>query len=87
MQNQIRGGHIAYRFDQQIEWWTFSAFKHVKKTFYFVEVQQYGHPGDEDKNFWGLCLIDVSIIAIHVFGEGGGGGGSIWDGPFDLWYD
>ena len=39
----------------------------------FGEVQQYVHPGDEGKNFCLLSLIDVSIIAIHVFGRGGGG--------------
>ena len=38
----------------------------------FGEVQQYVHPGDEGKNFCLLCLIDVSIIAICVFGGGGG---------------
>ena len=35
-----------------------------------------GHPGDEDKNFCVLCLIDVSILAIHIFMGWGGGGGS-----------
>ena len=29
------------------------------------------HPGDEGRNFCLLCLIDVSLIAIRVFGGGG----------------
>ena len=42
-----------------------------------LEIQQYGHPGDEDRNFCVLCLIDFSIIAIRVFKGGGGGMSSI----------
>ena len=68
------GGHIAYYFvsrlnDRPLVPWN------VKKHFYLLEVQQYGYPGDEDKKFCMLCLIDVSIIVIHVL-----------NGPFDLWY-
>ena len=48
-------------------------FQTCKKA-YFLEVQQYGHPGDEDKNFCVLCLIDVSIIAIVQYIYSGGGG-------------
>ena len=54
-----------------------------------------GHIGSLDpplgKNVYLLCLIDVSMIAIHVFfsffGGGGGGGGGEWfiaGGPLHL---
>ena len=53
----------------------------------FGEIKQCEHPGDEGKNFCPLCLIDVSVIAIHASGGGGGGGGgggSIGDRLFHL---
>ena len=41
--------------------------------FYLLErFNNVNTPGDEGKNFCPLCLIDVSIIAIHASGGGGG---------------
>ena len=77
---------IDYDMQNRIWWWPhcpifwsqdwtdllhFQTFK--KYILPFGEVKQCEHPGDEGKNFCPLCLIDVSVIAIHASGGGGGG--------------
>ena len=68
-------GRIVLFFGRKIEQ-TSCTSKHLSNIFNLLERFNKEHPGDEGKNFCPLCLIDVSVIAIHA--SGGGGGGFNW---------
>ena len=74
----ICDGHIVLFFGRKIEW-TSCNFKHLKNIFYLLERFNNVNILGMREDFRLLCLIDVSIIAIH-----GGGGGSIGDGLLHL---
>ena len=68
-------GHIVLFFGRKIER-TSCTFKHLRNIFYLLErFNNVNTLGYEGKNFCPLCLIDVSVTAIHASGWGGGGGG------------
>ena len=67
-------GHIVLFSSRMIEW-TSCTFKNLKNIFYLLERFNNVNILGMREDFRILCLIDVSIIAIHATG----GGGSIGD--------
>ena len=68
----IPSHHIVLFSSRKIEW-TSCTFKNLKNIFYLLERFNYVNILGMREDFRILCLIDVSIIAIHAT-EGGGGG-------------
>ena len=66
-------GHIVLFFGRKIEW-SSCTFKNLKNIFHLLERFNNVNILGMREDFRLLCLIDVSIIAIHASGGGGGGG-------------
>ena len=65
---------LSYSFGRKIEW-TSCTSQNLKNIFYHLERFNNVNILGMREDFRLLCLIDVSLIAIHASGGGGGGGG------------